>query len=567
LLTYERIIEKDIGASERRSYFKDQLSNLLVHRVESISLKSFVEDDKGKIEGKTSNGSAIIEDLPNGLQIYLRRCDNLGTISPVFLSAMKDFLCLNEQSYALFQRVVMCDDIELIREDLENHGIGEIDQQLPHSAPDMIAGSDGDSDESLTELDSSTPSIGPSHRQEAAIPIRTKARPRDDQPRIGVKGPSGPPSPMGARHYNDQKLSHVSPSNSSRFRSPTPDPPERSIFEVFQNSVIVDTTPLVARKGIAQATAAIGGGPLSFTTAPALPESDLLTQPLTPESHVTELSTPRLSDGTAASAFDTGALSDALQSISVARGPVASQSLSPSASPYLQRPRSHHSRHSIEPPAWDEGSTVATAREQDIGFYGELFVFQYLKQLLGPSITYKTWTSAYRNRAFRDPRMFQAEKEAGKPDEKFENRKAKHNSDFTYVDHDGRLGQYFSQRGRHLPRWKDKSGKEIPLTFHLEVKSTPGRLDEAFHLSNNQMDLAKKWSLRIPLLDVYVVLRVYDLDYENALTAKVMHYVDPWRMICDGTLHLWTSNDFEVKPSNTASVIPFKDMTARNKVT
>jgi hypothetical protein len=81
------------------------------------------------------------------------------------------------------------------------------------------------------------------------------------------------------------------------------------------------------------------------------------------------------------------------------------------------------------------------------------------------------------------------------------------------------------------------------------------------------MDLAKKWSLRIPLLDVYVVLRVYDLDYENALTAKVMHYVDPWRMICDGTLHLWTSNDFEVKPSNTASVIPFKDMTARNKVT
>jgi hypothetical protein len=520
LLTYESIIEKDIG-SERLSYFDHQLSNLLVHRVESISLKSFVEDDKGKIEGKTSNGSAIIEDLPNGLQIYLRRCDNLGTISPVFLSAMKDFLCLNEQSYALFQRVVMCDDIELIREDLEKHGIGEIEQQLPHSAPDMIAGNDGDSDESLTESDSSTPSIGPSHRQEAPIPSRTKARPRDNQPRIGVKGPSGPPSPMGARHYNDQKLSNASPSNSSRFRSPTPDPTERSIFEVFQNSVIIDTTPLVARKGIAQ-------------------------------------------DGTVASAFDTGALSDALQSISVARGPVASQSLSPSASPYLQRPRSHHSRHSIEPPAWDEGSTVATAPEQDIGFYGELFVFQYLKQLLGPSITYKTWTSAYRNRAFRDPRMFQ---EAGKPDEKFEDRKQKHNSDFTYVDHDGRLGQYLSQRGRHLPRWKDKSGKEIPLTFHLEVKSTPGRLDDAFHLSNNQMDLAKKWSLRIPLLDVYVVLRVYDLDYENALTAKVMHYVDPWRMVCDGTLHLWTSNGFEVTPSNTASVIPFKDMTTRNKVT
>ena len=81
------------------------------------------------------------------------------------------------------------------------------------------------------------------------------------------------------------------------------------------------------------------------------------------------------------------------------------------------------------------------------------------------------------------------------------------------------------------------------------------------------MDLTKKWSLRTPLLDVYVVLRVYDLDYENTFTAKVMHYVDPWRMVCDGTLRLWTSNSFELTPSSTALVIPFKDMTARNKAT
>jgi hypothetical protein len=154
--------------------------------------------------------------------------------------------------------------------------------------------------------------------------------------------------------------------------------------------------------------------------------------------------------------------------------------------------------------------------------------------------------------------MVQAEKEAGKTYERFEDKEQKYNSDFTYVDHDGRLGQYLSQRGRRLPRWKDRSGKEITLTFHLEVKSTTWGLDEAFHLSNNQMDLAKKWSQRIPLLDVYVVLRVYDLDYEKKLTAKVMHYVDPWRMVCDGTLHLKTSGGFELTPSSTASAIPFQ---------
>ena len=382
MLTYERIIAKDIGASERLSYFSHQLSNLLVRRVESISLKSFVEDNEGRIEGNTGNGSAIIEDLPDGLQIYLQRRDNLGTISPVFLSRMKEFLCLNEQSYGLFQRVVMCDDDELIYEDLERHGIGQIEQQLPHSASDTTAGSGEDNDESLTESDSSTSSIEPSRRQEAPIPSRKKARPRDDQPRVEVREPNGPSSPMGARRYNGRKLSNASPSNSSRFRSPTPDPTERSIFEVFQNGIIVDTTPLVARKGIAQTPAAISNGRSLFAAAPASPGFDLSTKQWTPGSHATELSVPRLSGGTAASAFATGAWWDALQSIPVTERPAASRSPSPSASP-LQRSRWHH-RRSIEPPVCDEESSIATALEQDIGFYGELFVFQHLKQLLRP---------------------------------------------------------------------------------------------------------------------------------------------------------------------------------------
>jgi hypothetical protein len=535
LLTYERIIAKDIGVSERLSYFDYQLSHLIVHRVESITLKSSVEDREGKIEGNTANGSAVIDDTPNGLQIYLRRRDNPGTgISPVFLSAMKDFLGLNEQSYGLFQRVMMCDDDELICEDLDKHGIGQIEQQLPHSASDTIAGSDEDDDESLTESDSSTSSIGPFDRQGPPTPSRTKAQRRNDQPRIGIKGPNGPSSPVAGRRYHDRKLSNASPSNSSRFRSPTPGPTERPIFEIFQNGTVVDTTSPVTRNGIAQTTAAISSGPLLFAAAPASPGR------------------------TPASAFDTAAMSDALLSIPGTPRPAASRSPSPSASPSLRRSRLNYSRRSIEPSAWDEESSTIAALQQEIGFYGELFVFKHLKRLLGPSISHRNWTSAYRNRAFSDPRMVQAEKEAGKDYEEFVVKEQSEYSDFTYIDHDGRLGQYLSERGRRLPRWKDRSDKKMPLRFHLEVKSTRDPLDEPFHLSNNQMDLAKKWTLGGPLLDVYVVLRVYDLDYENTLTAKVVYYVDPWRMVCDRTLHLRASNNFELTPSSTTSAIPFR---------
>jgi hypothetical protein len=527
MLTCERIIAKDIRTPERFSYFQRQLSNLLVHYVEGISLKSFVKDSKGRIEGNTGNGSAIIQDLPHGLQIYLRRRDNLGTISPVFLSKMKEFLCLNEQSYSLLQRVVMCDDDELICEDLEKHGVSKFEQQLQDSVSDTIAGSDEDSDESLTESGSNTSPIGPSHRPEAPIPRQTKVRPPDDKLGIGAIEPNRPSTPVRPRRHDDQKLSNASPLNSSRFRSPTPG---RPIFEVFQHGSIVDTTPLVTRNNIAQ----------------------------TPGSHATELSIPRLPGGTTASAFYTGSLLDAVKSIPLTQSPAASQSQSPSASP-SPRPRPHRGRRSMEPPARDEESPIAAALEQDIGFYGELFVFQHLKRLLGPSINYETWTSAYRNRAFSDPRMIQAEEKAGEKYKEFVPNEQKKNSDFTYTDDDGRLSQYLSQRGRRLPRWKDGSGKEWPLTFHLEVKSTPGRLDERFYLSNNQLDLAKQWSLRnSPLLHVYVILRVYDLDYKNTLTAKVMYYIDPWSMICDGTLHLQTSNVFQLTPSRTASAIRFQ---------
>jgi hypothetical protein len=133
-------------------------------------------------------------------------------------------------------------------------------------------------------------------------------------------------------------------------------------------------------------------------------------------------------------------------------------------------------------------------------------------------------------------------------------------SDFTYLDNDGRLGDYLSKRGRRVPRWPGRV-----LTYYLEVKSTRGPLEEPFHLSNNQMDWAKAWTFAGPSLHVYIVLRVYDLEFEDSLTAKLIHYVDPWRMVCDGKLHLRTSNTFDLTPSHMASAIPSKDTTASSK--
>jgi hypothetical protein len=94
--------------------------------------------------------------------------------------------------------------------------------------------------------------------------------------------------------------------------------------------------------------------------------------------------------------------------------------------------------------------------QQEIGFYGELFVFQYLKQFLDSSVSQENWTSRYRNRACSDPRMRQAEDHYTNFDGD-----ERDYSDFTYVDDNGRLGAYLSQRGRRLSQWPGH-----PLTYH-----------------------------------------------------------------------------------------------------
>jgi hypothetical protein len=80
--------------------------------------------------------------------------------------------------------------------------------------------------------------------------------------------------------------------------------------------------------------------------------------------------------------------------------------------------------------------------------------------------------------------------------------------------------------------------------------------EEEFFMSNNQMMLAKTLALPadpdITPEHVYVILRVYELDYKNALTAKLRVHIDPWNLIFNGELEMRGKEGFIVTDSARA---------------
>jgi hypothetical protein len=115
-------------------------------------------------------------------------------------------------------------------------------------------------------------------------------------------------------------------------------------------------------------------------------------------------------------------------------------------------------------------------------------------------------------------------------------------ADFTYPDVEGNLGQYIAQRS---PGYPAPSG-DREITYHLEVKTTLGRLDTRVMLSNNQIRMAKRHSLHfLPNsfvhTDTYVLVRVYDLCLDRdgrKPKPKVRFFVDPWYLICRNALEI-----------------------------
>lgn len=96
------------------------------------------------------------------------------------------------------------------------------------------------------------------------------------------------------------------------------------------------------------------------------------------------------------------------------------------------------------------------------------------------------------------------------------------------------------------------------MTYPGEVKSTRGWLEETLYVSNSRMNWARALSVASLSEHLYIALAVYDVDFQNTLTAELMRYVGSCRIVFDGPLCLGTSNCFGLTPSSMVSAIPFR---------
>ncbi|OKL55903.1 hypothetical protein UA08_08808 [Talaromyces atroroseus] len=168
------------------------------------------------------------------------------------------------------------------------------------------------------------------------------------------------------------------------------------------------------------------------------------------------------------------------------------------------------------------------ARDSEVGFLGEQFVYTLLRDTLElPDFTGEgNWTSSLRSRA-----GFSA----------FDHHEV---SDFTYKDTRGALTRQFlqTQHPYATPEWLSTvcDNGNIPL-FRLEVKSTTSQdPTTTFYMSGCQLELAKR--LRVTSAtpsEVYAILRISGLD---ALENKAGHrpqwrvYLDPYTLGKEGVL-------------------------------
>ncbi|TGO51966.1 hypothetical protein BOTNAR_0339g00020 [Botryotinia narcissicola] len=161
------------------------------------------------------------------------------------------------------------------------------------------------------------------------------------------------------------------------------------------------------------------------------------------------------------------------------------------------------------------GSNVAGESLFRIGVAGELFMFEIMKSLGLPLFDLGNWRSTIRHRVtihneYKDmPRWSGSE-----------------TSDIVYEDHDKMLtsllitNNYFNTE--ELGRLRFASSP----TYYIEVKTTPGPLDNAFYCSQGQFDRMESMKLQSDQIvhEVYLVARVFNL---GASGTGYKLYVDP----------------------------------------
>ncbi|KAI7390187.1 hypothetical protein KC336_g17010 [Hortaea werneckii] len=181
-------------------------------------------------------------------------------------------------------------------------------------------------------------------------------------------------------------------------------------------------------------------------------------------------------------------------------------------------PSSGHSAPSSA--VFSPSSGGSTEYQQQIGFGGEVYIYELLKKQFG--ITWECWTGHLREQYDLPPFT---EFEGGF-------------ADFTIRDPAicKKMTEWLMAAGSaDLKRW---AGQE--LAYHLEVKATVGRCEQPFSMSNAQFKLAKRYHESDS--NLYVILRVYRLGGETGVLA----YVDPYGMMLTGRLSFEAREGYEV---------------------
>ncbi|RYP37876.1 hypothetical protein DL767_002748 [Monosporascus sp. MG133] len=181
---------------------------------------------------------------------------------------------------------------------------------------------------------------------------------------------------------------------------------------------------------------------------------------------------------------------------------------------------SHSSGYQAPPRARDAPVPTSDIRRREIGFLGELFVYELFERQID-DWTFESWTSDMRG-------------EAGHP--RFEGRQRDF-SDFTYLDRFGHMKEALREAGvEPNAEWSNNT------KFHLEVKATLGHCTEAFFVSQNQLDKMRKFDGDPN--NAYVLLRVFNMEEGN--DPGIKFFRDPWSLYIGGILDFRSEAGYKV---------------------
>jgi hypothetical protein len=562
---------------------EQQLKNLEVFSVSTVKLLRTVRDGSGEDEiihhGRDADGRAVLRENSAGLEIFLKDADILsGQMSYVLIQRLGEHCGFDDGGMKLFTLIMNMNDPAEIEEMLDTQGIPCTSQGTSLTKQPRTV----DQDESVPDdafevaLDEIQATVrhgiqnAPSHIFEPGMEHVTSqpSPPSASRTTAGVRRlhSSQLISNFAASPRVERKLLSVQNfANALTAEDLTLTFPNRHTWQDEQDTTFQaeshDSIPVTFGQSSERRSLGLSSeSSRSRTPSPAFVRREALASLGTPTPRSGNLAQQSYDN------FDLSGLREALpfttarssQSPSLVASRAASTSIDsivgrPGSNQWLQQGQSHvrlSSEKHLNNLIGIAGQRTQSEQDShyEIGLYGEmsvsqerllfasfqlnvLKVFLFLEEYLSPSFAEENWTSNYRSRAL-DSRFSGMEKDY---------------ADFTFRDtSEGKLAEYLCSCGfADAENWKQHRP-----TYHLEVKTTTGSRDDIFFMSNNQVNKARRYTLKTAVIpnDIYIVIRVFDLNVETR-KGRMHFYLDPWRLSLEGKLNLEARDCFAVTPA------------------